>query len=91
MVRTGWITRILAIGAIILILILIIGMQVRLNDMRKEKEELEKKVEEYADRVDELEYELSREIDEQYIEDYARKKFGLYRLGDTVFYFDNRD
>lgn len=90
-IRTGWIVRLLAAGAIILVAVMIIGLQVRLNEIREEKEALEAIVEEYSDRVDELQYQLDREIDDEYIEEYARKKFSLYRLDDTVFYFDNRD
>lgn len=90
-IRTGWIVRLLAVGAIILVAVMIIGLQVRLNEIREEKEALEAIVEEYSDRVDELQYQLDREIDDDYIEEYARKKFSLYRLDDTVFYFDNRD
>ena len=88
--RGGPFVVLLVIGIIALLLVLIVSVQLRLNEIRKEKEDLEKRVEEYEDKVDELKYQLEREIDDEYIEDYARKKFGYYIIGDTIYYNDVR-
>jgi len=82
--------KILIAAAIILVFALIISMQMRLNEIKEEKEKLEKQVEDYADKVDELQYQLDREIDDEYIEEYARKKLGYYMIGDEIFYFDHK-
>jgi|GEM_PF-2540456 len=89
--HVGWALRILGVLAVVLVLFLIISLQMNLSEIRKQNEELSRKVEEYSDKVDELQYQLDRKIDDEYLEEYARKKFGYYKLGDTVFYFDSRD
>ena len=88
--RGGPLAVLLIIGIFILLLVFIVSMQLRLNEIRKEKNDLERRVEEYEDKVDELKYQLEREIDDEYIEEYARKKFGYYMIGDTIYYNDVR-
>lgn len=88
--RGGPLAVLLVIGIIALLLVFIVSMQLRLNEIRKEKEALERRVEEYEDKVDEMKYQLEREVDDEYIEEYARKKFGYYMIGDTIYYNDVR-
>ena len=88
--RGGPLAVLLIIGIMALLLVFIVSMQLRLNEIRKEKEDLEKRVEEYEDKVDELRYQLEREVNDEYIEEYARKKFGYYMIGDTIYYNDVR-
>lgn len=65
----------------------IVGLQGRLNDLKKDYAELEELVTEYKDRVGELEYELESEIDEEYINRVARERFGYHIPGEKIYYF----
>ena len=65
----------------------IISTRVELNSLLEEKAELEQTIEEYSDRVDELEYELEKEIDDEYIIKIARERLGLHLPGEKIFYY----
>ena len=84
-------------GNIFLVLIMVILMvtvmymlvttRVELNSLLEEKAELEQTIEDYSDRVDELEYQLEKEIDDEYIIKIARERLGLHLPGEKIFYY----
>lgn len=88
--RSGLLVKALIVVAVILVFVLIVSMQMRLNRIKEERDRLQKQVEDYEDKVDELQYRLDRQIDDEYIEEYARKKLGYYMLGDRIYYFDRK-
>lgn len=61
---------------IIVILLLFFGIkqQVDINTLEKNNKDLEKKLDEWRDKVEKLEYELDM-TDEQYLENEARQEF----------------
>ncbi len=84
-------------GNIFLVLIMVILMvtvmymlvttRVELNSLLEEKAELEQTIEDYSDRVDELEYQLEKEIDDEYIIKIARERLGLHLPNEKIFYY----
>ncbi|MBQ7325538.1 MAG: septum formation initiator family protein [Clostridia bacterium] len=66
-------------------LISIITTQMELTKSQKEEEELIEMVGKVQDEVDEMRYDLEREIDDQYIIEFAREKLGLHLPGETIF------
>lgn len=82
--------RLLWVGFVVLALFSIVSSQFTINELDEELAELEQEVIEVQDSVDELEYELEKPIDDEYITRIARKKFGYHLPGDTIFYYDAR-
>lgn len=82
--------RLLWVGFVALALFTIVSSQFRINELDDELISLEKDVVAVQDEVDELEYELDKPIDDEYITRIAREKFGYHLPGDTIFYYDVR-
>ena len=87
--RNGLITNLLIAFVMICIVFMTLSTQMRLDKLKAEKAEREEQVEEYSDKVEELEYELERPIDDEVIKRIAREKLGYYVLGDTVYYYND--
>lgn len=82
--------RLLWVGFVALALFSIVSSQLEINELDKELAELENEVIAVQDSVDELEYELEKPIDDEYITRIAREKFGFHLPGETIFYYDAR-
>lgn len=80
--------RLLWVGFIALALFSIVSSQMSINELNAEREELAKEVVAVQDEVDEMQYDLDRPIDDQYIIDFAREKLGLHLPGETIFHYD---
>ena len=79
--------RLLGIVGIILILAMVLGVQMRLDELEEQKNELYEEVERQADKVEELQYEIKRPIDDAFLIELAREKLGYYQYDDTIFYY----
>ena len=73
----------LAIFAVFAI-ITVMTLRSKLDDLEVQKKELESQLEEYAEKVEKMLYELSLS-DEEYIEKYAREVLGYHKSGEIVF------
>lgn len=80
--------RLLWVGFIALALFSIVSSQMTINELNDQREDLAEQVVAVQDEVDEMQYDLERPIDDQYIIDFAREKLGLYLPGETIFHYD---
>lgn len=69
------------------VMYMLVTTRVELNNLLDEKQELEKTLEDYSDKVDELEYQLEKEIDDEYIIKIARERLGLHLPNEKIFYY----
>ncbi len=72
---------------IVTVMYMLVTTRVDLNNLLEEKAELEQTLEDYSDRVDELEYQLEKEIDDEYIIKIARERLGLHLPNEKIFYY----
>ncbi len=72
---------------LVTVMYMLVTTRVELNNLLEEKEELEQTLEDYSDRVDELEYQLEKEIDDEYIIKIARERLGLHLPNEKIFYY----
>ena len=63
--------------------------RIRINELRAQKETLEAAVEELNERIDEIKYDLSHELTDEYIERIARDRLNMHLPGEIVFYYGN--
>lgn len=68
----------------VLCLVTIITTQMEITKTQQELEELRAEAIKVHDEVDEMRYDLEREIDDQYIIEFAREKLGLHLPGETI-------
>ncbi|MGM9646704.1 MAG: septum formation initiator family protein [Eubacteriales bacterium] len=80
--------RLLWVGFIALALFSIVSSQMTINELNDQREELAEQVVAVQDEVDEMQYDLERPIDDEYIIDFAREKLGLHLPGETIFHYD---
>ncbi|MGN1095013.1 MAG: septum formation initiator family protein [Eubacteriales bacterium] len=66
------------------LIITIVTLQSQLSALREERDELAVLVDEYKDKVEELEYE-STLSEKEYIEKYAREVLGFHKSGEIIF------
>ena len=81
----------LCFSMVVFCLISIISTQMEITKNRKLVEELREEVIAAHDEVDEMRYDLEREIDDQYIIEFAREKLGLHLPGETIFHYDTKN
>lgn len=81
-----------ALGVILVILFIsVVNMQLSLKELRELNEELSEQVVELKDGIEETNYRLSAEVDDSYIERYARDKLGLRFPNERIYYNDVAD
>lgn len=80
--------RLLWVGFIALALFSIVSSQMTINELNDQREELAEQVVAVQDEVDEMQYDLERPIDDEYIIEFAREKLGLHLPGETIFHYD---
>lgn len=74
---------VLMVIAVFLIIVMSI-LQSQINELKEERDELQKVVKQYSDIVEELNYD--RELStKDYIEKYAREELGFHKSGEIVF------
>ena len=64
----------------------IVRLNAKANDLVEQREELAREVDEYAEKVEELEDQLARPYDDEYIKNVAREKLGLRMPDEIIFY-----
>ena len=69
------------------VMYMLVTTRIQLNNLFDEKAALEQTIEEYSNRVDELEYQLEKEIDDDYIIKIARERLGLHLPNEKIFYY----
>ena len=69
------------------VLYMLVTTRIELNELLEKKEEMEIALEDYSDKVDELEYQLEKEIDDDYIIKIARARLGLHLPDEKIFYY----
>ena len=75
----------ISLGIMALILLIsIISLYVKTNNLKEEKNDLTALLEEYQQSIEEMEYDLSLPK-EDYIEKYAREVLGYHKSGELVF------
>ncbi len=75
----------ISLGIMALILLIsIISLYVKLDNLKEEKNDLTALLEEYQQSIEEMEYDLSLPK-EDYIEKYAREVLGYHKSGELVF------
>ncbi|MBQ8289020.1 MAG: septum formation initiator family protein [Clostridia bacterium] len=80
--------RLLWVGFIALALVSIVSSQMTINDLNDQRDELADQVIAVQDEVDEMQYDLERPVDDEYIIKFAREKLGLHLPGETIFHYD---
>lgn len=80
----------LCVAFVVFCVISIVSTQMEISKSQDEREALLKEVIAIRDEVDEMEYDLERPIDDNYIIEFAREKLGLHFPGETIFHYDVR-
>lgn len=83
--------RLLYVAFMVFCIISIVSTQLEISKTEEEREELREKVIAAHDEVDEMEYDLERPIDDEYIIEFAREKLGLHLPGETIFHYDTKN
>ena len=78
----------LGVAFVVFCVISIVSTQLEISKSQEVREELKKEVIAIQDEVDELQYDLERPIDDDYIIQFAREKLGLHLPGETIFHYD---
>lgn len=86
--RTGLLVKVLCGAMLVLLFVSVINMQLDLNKLRETRMELEEQIGELRDDIQETEYRLDEEIDDAYIERYAREVLGYRFPNEILFYND---
>lgn len=83
---------IITAAVILLVVVAIINFISRIaqyNELRMEKELLQKEINDAKNNIEELEYWLEAPMDDDYIMKFAREKLELYRADEVVFVGDS--
>ena len=72
------------LGAILIIMIYMISLQLQMNTLKKERDELADIVDAYKTSISDMEHELLLPK-EEYIAKYAREVLGYYKYSDIIF------
>lgn len=79
----------LSLACIIIVLaIALLSIQMKLNELKKNKQALENQIEDVVDVIDELSIRLNTPVTDDYIERVARDELGYRREGEIIFYND---
>ena len=72
------------LGAILLIMIYMISLQLQMKELQKERDELLQITDSYKTSISDMEHELMLSK-EEYIAKYAREVLGYYKYSDIIF------
>ncbi|MCR5263732.1 MAG: septum formation initiator family protein [Clostridiales bacterium] len=78
--------RIASVALILFLIASIVRLNAKANDLVEQRDELAKQVDKYAEEVEELEDQLARPYDDEYIKNVAREKLGLRMPDEIIFY-----
>ncbi len=78
-----------ALAAVIISsLVISISCVMRANQLRRETEELKEEVDAYNEKIKKLKYYINKDVDDQYIIDYAREYLDMYFPDEDIYYND---
>ena len=83
-----WIVCICFIGVAV---VSMISLQIRINDKKEELDSLRAERDAIAARIEEIKYELSKPVDDEYIIKIARERLGYHLPGEVVYKFSGED
>ena len=78
--------RLLGIVILLFLLVTFITLQLKENDLLAEQHRLEVEIEQMNEYINELEAEIERPFDEEYVAEIAHEKLGLRYPQEIVFY-----
>ncbi len=83
---------IVAIGLLLVAAVVnFMSQMAKYNEMKAQKELLQKRINEANDNIEELEYWIDAPMDDDYIMKFAREKLDLYRADEIVFFGDSAE
>ena len=82
--KSKLLVRLSLLGAIIVIMIYMISLQLQMRSLQKERDELANVVDAYKTSISDMEHELLLPK-EEYIAKYAREVLGYYKYSDIIF------
>ena len=81
----------LALAAVITAsFVIIISRLMQFNELQKEKEEYQKKLDYYEEKIGRLQYYINKEIDDEYIAEYVREHLDKFFSDEEIFYNDDK-
>jgi len=86
--RTNLFVKIAVSVMVVVCVVTIMRLQMQFNDLNEERKELIKQVEVVREQNEELEAEIERPFDEEYITRVAREKLGLHKPEEIIYYND---
>ena len=89
--QTNILIKFLIILVIGIIIFAIVDMQVKLNDLDKQKAELQTEIDKTSDIVEEMRIRLNTPFDNEYMERLAKEKLNYRYPGDVIYINDVAD
>ncbi len=78
----------IAVAALLIVsTVTLIQNRIQINTLKEQKEQLEETVTELNERIEEIKYDLSHELTDEYIIKIAREKLNMHLPGEIVFYY----
>ena len=71
-------------------LVISVSCLMKYNELQKEKEEYQKKLDYYEEKIGRLQYYINQEMDDEYIAEYAREYLGYYDPDEEIYYNDEK-
>jgi cell division protein FtsB len=71
-------------------LVISISCLMQFNELQKEKEEYQKKLDYYEKKIGRLQYYINQDMDDEYIAEYAREYLGYYYPDEEIYYNDDK-
>lgn len=89
--RSNIFVKIAILAVIIFFVVSIFNMQVKLSDLKAQKEKAESSIKSIKNNIDEINERLATPQTDDYIRKIAREKFGYYDIDEIIFYNDLTD
>ena len=86
--ETSIFVKLAVFAAVIFVVILMVRLQVKYNDYKIQKEQLQAEVNELHDKADELKEISEADVDRDYIVEVAKEKLNLRLPEEVIFYND---
>lgn len=80
--------KVALVAVVISSFVISISCVMHANQLRRQSEELQAELDAYSENIKQLVYYINKEVDDQYIIDYAREHFGMYFPDEDIYYND---
>ena len=60
------------------------------NRLKEERDELQKQIDYYNEKIGRLQYYINKDVDDEYIAEYAREQLGFYYPDEEIYYNDDK-